>query len=105
MREVRREVGVRDIEPVFLHRAALGVVEEQASVAEQVVAGGLGIVAVGDAFFQNQSALEPLGNGGGGGQTAMIGLHRPAGNQGVGPLGQGVGQNELQFPGFISPLH
>ena len=58
---------------------------------EEVVAGSLGIVAALHTFFEHQMAVEAFMHGPGKGQTAVVGLHGTAGDDGIRPLGQRVG--------------
>ena len=47
-------------------------------------------------------AVEAFLDGPGEGQAAMVGLHGPAGDDGVRSLGQGVGNGEVQLAGLVA---
>ena len=69
---------------------------------QEVVAGSFGVVAALHAFFQNEMAVEAFMHGPGEGQTAVVGLHGAAGDDGVGALSQSVGDGEVQLTGLVA---
>ena len=89
----RVQVGPRwhDLDPFDAHQAE-----------QEVVAARVRLVAAGDALLEHQAALEALARRGGQGEAAMVGLRRADGDQGVGALGEGVGDQELQLAGLVA---
>jgi hypothetical protein len=69
---------------------------------QQVVAGCLGFVAVGDPFLKDEAALEALTRGSRQGQPAVVRLHGRACYQGIRALSQGLRDHELEFPGLVA---
>ena len=69
---------------------------------EEVVAGSVFLVAAGHAFFENEVAVEAFMHGPGKGEAAVVGLHGAAGDDGVGTLGEGVGDAEVELAGLVA---
>jgi hypothetical protein len=70
---------------------------------QEVITAGLWIVTVGHTFLQQQSTVQSLFGRSGEGEATVIRLNCPTGNQGISTLRQGVGDQELQLSGFVSP--
>ena len=69
---------------------------------EKIVARGFGPVAAGHALLQHQMAVQAFLDRPGKSQAAMVGLHGPAGDDGVRALGQRVGNGEIQLAGLVA---
>ena len=69
---------------------------------QEVVAGSFGAVAAGHAFFENEVAVEAFMHGPGKGEAAVVGLHGTAGDDGIGTLGEGVGNAEVELAGLVA---
>ena len=69
---------------------------------QEVVAAGVRVVAARDPLLDHEAALEALLDRRGERDAAVVGLRGAAGHQGVGALGQRVGDEELELAGLVA---
>ena len=71
-------------------------------LVQEVVTGRLGVVAVGNALFQNKVAIQTFLDRPRQGKTAVVGLDSTAGDDGISALGKSICNGEVQLASLVA---